>query len=546
MSKARKLFEKEHSTNPYEGRVGLAYIRVSSKNQEISGHGRESQEERCKQDLHSISVPYVRAFPDTFTGAGDFMKRPAMKEMLDYIDANPHQKFVVVFDDLKRFARDVEAHFKLRTAFRLRDVELRCPNYNFDESEEGEFVEHIFAAQAQLERKQNRRQVVQKMKARLELGYWTFGGKKGYEMIKDPVHGKLAVPDGKDSLILKKALEGFASGVYIRKIDACRYLVEKGFWKNQSPEKYIDKFTGFLEDSFYAGFIEYLEWGVLRRKGHHKAIISLDTFEKNQRRLKSEGLHKRIRVDTSDDFPLRGLSVCRECGKPITGAWSKGRTKRYPYYFCQNTLCSQKQKAIPKKEMEDAFSVLLKKQTLKDGINVLLQENFEAAWAEEMKEKEETESGKQKQKMEIEERIKNITGLIIDTKSEVVRRAYEAQLETATLDLEKISSADARKLDMAIPYRTAFEKVTGLLKSPYMYWDSVDTVEKHRLYYFIFEERLAYSKKEGYRTDNLPCAVRLFEEFACANPLDVEMGGIEPPCKKVFYLPDTNIVHFLI
>ena len=120
------------------------------------------------------------------------------------------------------------------------------------------------------------------MKARLELGYWTFGGKKGYEMVKDPMHGKLAVPDGKDSLLLKKALEGFASGVYVRKIDACRYLVEKRFWKNQPPEKYIDKFTGFLQDPFYAGFIEYPEWNVSRREGHHRAIISLETFEKNQ------------------------------------------------------------------------------------------------------------------------------------------------------------------------------------------------------------------------------------------------------------------------
>jgi site-specific DNA recombinase len=68
---------------------------------------------------------------------------------------------------------------------------LGCLNHNFDDSEEGEFVEHIFAAQAQLERKQNRRQVIQKMKARLEQGYYCFSRKRGYDMVKGPMHTPL-------------------------------------------------------------------------------------------------------------------------------------------------------------------------------------------------------------------------------------------------------------------------------------------------------------------------------------------------------------------
>ena len=43
-------------------------------------------------------------FPDTFTGGGDFMKRPGMVALLSYLDAMPDQSYVVIFDDLKRFA----------------------------------------------------------------------------------------------------------------------------------------------------------------------------------------------------------------------------------------------------------------------------------------------------------------------------------------------------------------------------------------------------------------------------------------------------------
>ena len=86
--------------------------------------------------------------------------------------------------------------------------------------------------------------------------------------------------------------------------------------------------------------------------------------------------------------------------------------------------------------------------------------------------------------------------------------------------------------DFNVPYRTSLEKSTKLLKSPYKYWVSVDVLEKQRLFFFIFDQKIPYSKIEGYRTDRISMSVRLFEEFACANPYDVEMGGSEPPCKR--------------
>jgi len=228
MSKARKITnEKTIPLNPYEGREGLVYARVSSIRQTTEGSGLQSQEGRCVSELKNLNVPYLKTFQDSFTGGGDFMNRPAMRELLEYIDARPHKKFAVIFDDISRFARDVFFHIKLRAEFRKRDVILRCLNYNFDESEEGEFAELIFAGKAELDRKQNRRQVIQKQKARLELGYWSFGSKRGYQIIRSPEHGTMSVPIESEAKILREALEGFATGTFVRKIDVCKFLVEK-------------------------------------------------------------------------------------------------------------------------------------------------------------------------------------------------------------------------------------------------------------------------------------------------------------------------------
>src|SRR3989338_82044 len=448
MSKTKKkksLFDK--SVIKYDR--ALIYCRVSSDRQATEGHGLDGQEQRCREYASRQGYVVEKVFRDSFSGGGDFMNRPAMSQLIEYLDKNPSIRFAVIFDDLKRFARDTQFHIKLRMALKVRDAKPECLNFNFEDTAEGEFVETIFAAQ-----------------------------------------GK------------------------------------------QSPEKYIDKFSIILRDPFYSGSIEYPEWEVERRKGHHKAIISLDTYEINQRRTKSQGLSKRIRVDVSDDFPLRGLHVCGECNKPLTGAWVKGRSKKYPYYYCQNKNCEQNGKMIRKKDMEDAFTSLLKKQILGGGVDVLVQKVFSGVWQEEAGDIRKLEDLKQRKRQELEVKISELTDLIIAAKSDAVKRAYEGKLEEVVIEFEGIGAVDIDLSDTSVPYQTALNKATGLLKSPYKIWSSVDVLEKHRLYFFIFEEKLAYSKKTGYRTDNLPCAVRLFEEFACVNSHDVEMGGIEPLCRR--------------
>ena len=518
-------------------KYGLVYARVSSKRQETEGSGLGSQEGRCKNKLTSLAVTYDRTFPDTFSGGGDFMNRPAMREMLAYIDANPHKKFVVVFDDLKRFARDVEFHFKLRTAFQKRSVDLHCLNYNFDESPEGRFSETIMAAQAELERHQNRRQVIQKQKARLELGYYPFSRKEGYDIIKDASHGKIAKPNRVGLELLKPAMEGFAKGVLPRVIDVCKYLFESGCWKTQAPEKYIDRVTKWLKDPFYAGIIRYDKWEVSGVKGKHEPIISLETHEAILRRLNKKDLFKRVRLDTSPDFPLRGLLTCSECGKHLTGAWSRGRNKKYPHYWCCNWECSNKGKTISKKIIEGQFEELLQRNRLKDDVDILLSTVFDRVWKDEMDKIKEHSKTLENNKKALEEKINDFANLMRDARTEVTKRAFENQLEKAAQELEKMNEENKDRLDYDIPYRTAFDMASGMLKRPYEIWANLDVVEKQKLFFFIFEEKLPYNRIVGFRTAEKPYAVRLFEEFVSEDTRCVDHVGLEPttsymPCKR--------------
>ncbi|GEM_PF-5377430 len=83
----------------------LIYCRVSSLKQ-LKGSGLDSQEHRCKQHAVSKNYPVAATFFDNVSGGLDLMERPAMQDLLAYLDrqAGTGKRFVVILDDHKRFA----------------------------------------------------------------------------------------------------------------------------------------------------------------------------------------------------------------------------------------------------------------------------------------------------------------------------------------------------------------------------------------------------------------------------------------------------------
>ncbi len=531
MSKAKKQLHSssfEKKTSP--GSIyALPYTRVSSDRQAKEGHGLDSQELRCKQYIQSLGYTLGPTFSDTASGGGDYNKREGVNELIKYIDQYPHRMFVVVVDDLSRIARDTKAYLALKESLKNRGVEFKSPNFNFDDSPEGEYIETITAAGNDLHRKVNRRQVIQKQKARLDAGYWSFGPKRGYIHIKDPKHGKLAVPS-KDGLeILKPALEAFANGTFVRQIDLCRHLVEKGFWKTRSPKKYIYVLSLILRDPFYTGDIEYRAWEVERRKGQHEGLISLETFDLIQKRIRKEEMGTRIRIDIRPEFPQRGLMLCDHCGDHLTAGLSRGRKgKRYGYYVCHNGDCPFYGKSIKTEEVEKQFNTLLKQNTLKATVGKLVQAVFDKVWDQEVDSLKQQSVKAQQDETELKVKARELTDLIIRARTEAMRRMYETQAEDVANQLEGFGGS-AVEIDLAIPYRTALDKSIGLLKKPHVVWEKLSPQEQQQLFYFIFEQKLRYNQETGYRTAQIPHATRLFEEFAAGNTNDVEMGEVESP-----------------
>jgi len=522
------MIKKQH-LKPDKPKIALIYCRVSDKKQKTDGHGLESQEHRCRQYAEERGLSVEMVFTDDFTGGGDFLKRPAMRALLAYLNINQDQNYVVIFDDLKRFARDTRFHWDLREQFDARGATVECLNFKFENSPEGRFVETMFAAQGQLEREQNSRQVVQKMTARIEKGYWVFPPPVGYRYEKDKTHGKLLVRDEPMASILAEALEGYASGHFGSQAEVKRFLESQPDFPKSGPSGYVhpSKVKDILMKPIYAGYVSAPGWGVSLRKGHHEPLISFETHERIQEILNG-AVYAPARKDINEDFPLRGFVLCDDCGQPLTSCWSKGRSKHYPYYLCDTPDCASKRRSIPRAKIEDGAEAMLRAPQPARQIFALARVMFKDVWDMRLDEAQNAKETLEGQVADIERDIDSLLERIVDASNLSVVKAYEAKIEKLERQKIRLSDQAAKTVPPQGHQSTFIEPVMDFLASPWNLYTKSGLALKRTVPKLAFAEPLRYNRKEGYRTAKTAFPFKVLAEFSTPKCGMVGDPGIEP------------------
>jgi site-specific DNA recombinase len=505
----------------------LIYCRVSTTRQVTEGHGLESQELRCRQYANSKGYGVERVFLDDGVSGGLF-ERPAMKKLITFLDQNQKEKFVIIFDDLKRFARNTEVHLRMRAELSSRGAKLECLNFNFDESPEGHFAETVMASAAQLEREQNKRQVVQKMMARLESGYFPFCAPPAYENTRDEKHGKIVVPKHPEAEYLKEALEGFATGKLFSQKDVQVFLEKKGFSsKWQRKGIHLEAVKRLLTNKFYSGWVECKKWKICVR-GRHEALISDETFERIQERLFGK-VRTHVRNDIRDDFPLRGSVLCACCGEKLTASWSTGRTKtKFPYYRCKTPKCLG---SIPKKKMEDEFEEKLSQMKPHKKLLELFGAILGDVHAQRGEMGQQSERNAQKELGKIEVEIEKLLDASLNAKSQKIRELYEEKLEKVQKEKEELEDTSKNSTHF-VSLSAAFERGKHTLQNPLETWKKGSTKAKMAVQNLVFRNHLLYDRKNAFGNSEMSLLFSILQPFEGGKSHLVEMGGIEPPSKK--------------
>ena len=512
----------------------IIYCRVSSDRQVKEGHGLESQEERCRNYAKSQGYQTIDVFRDEGESGGLF-ERTGMKQVLACLEqylVEP-EKVVVVFDDLKRFARDTEVHFALKKEIYSRNGRVESPNFRFEDTPDGKFVETVMAAHAELERNQNKRQVIQKMKARLEMGCWPFCSPPGLKHIKTEAYGKVPMPVEPIAGILKEAIEGYKDGLLLTLDEVRRFILRKYEQHGIDRKLSLRGVNDILTELLYTGWVEYLPWGVSLREGRGEGFISLETYKTVQEILRGKR-KPRLRNDYNLDFPARGIVACMGCGKPLTASWNTGRNKRYPNYWCKSVGCQYRYKTMARKTLEGDFAVLLKKQEVPAGAFDLAADVLLDIWVQKKLEETAVIVQTDRKTAVLDGLITNLTARVARTSDETLVENYEKELKSLMAKKTELEVKDKGQRYTDEQFGTASRRVMETLKDPLAMWNSDEYEDKRIIADMYFDERPKYDYRSGFGTASLALPIAIIRDCEGEKERLVEMGGVEPPCELVF------------
>lgn len=442
-------------------------------------------------------------FPDTFTGAGSYMQRPGMVAFLSFIDTQPSEQFVDIFDDLKRASRDTRAFLDLRDAFRERNVLVECLNFRLEDSPESEFLETLFTAQGALERRQNGRQVAQRMRARMENGYWIHNASIGYRYETIKGRGKVLVLEEPAAGIIRQAFEGYASGRFETQAEVKRFLEGFPDLLNKRKGKITQqRVTDILTQPVYTGHICSEVYDLNSLKAEHQPLVSLDVFDKVQDRRNGTAKASK-RKNIGDAFALRGVVVCAGCNVPLRSSITKGNGGNYHYYLCQTKKCVHYGKSIKRDKIEGDVGELIKSLQPSEGLMAAATAMFRHIWnAKEDQAKDVLRIGKRK----IAALDKDIDRLL-DTITSVSKASVIARYEDKIDMLEREKTKRTQELaEMAKPkgsFEEKLEPVLIFLANPFKIWASGNITLRRLVLKLAFADRIRYDRFEGARTPEI-------------------------------------------
>ncbi len=510
----------------------VIYCRVSSPKQVTEGHGLASQETRCREYAAHKNYNVQEVFRDEGL-SGKLLDRPNMQAMLSYLKKNRHERMVVIIDDISRLARDIETHIQLRSAISAASGKLESPSIEFGDDSDSKLVEHLLASVSAHQREKNAEQVLHRMRARMQGGYWVFQPPAGYRFDKQAGHGKILVRDEPYASLIAEALENFASGRFETQCEVKRFLEASVHCpKDGRGEVHYSRIRDILTKPVYAGYLDKPEWGLSLVKGKHEALISYETYQKIQERLNKQAKVP-ARANINEDFPLRGFVTCACCKQPMSGCWSKGRNASYPYYLCQTKGCDAYGKSVRKEKLESEFEALLGEMKPSQPLFFVASQMFTDLWNMKRKTIKSEAETIRRDIIQIDRKTGQFFERILETESQTLITAYENQIrkleeEKIRLD-ENIAKCGRPLQSFDETFRTAME----FLGNPLNLWRSERLEHKRAVLKLAFEERLPYDKNKGFRTPAKSQPFAVFEGFS--NPKSEMVGDerLELPTSSV-------------
>ncbi len=498
----------------------VIYYRVSTADQ-VDGFSLDNQKEACQRYADDKGFNVAKLFSDEGESAKT-ADRPGLQAMLKFVADKKNKINCIIVNKIDRLSRNVNDYSAIKGLLDKLGVELVSTTEAIGNNSFGKFMGNMMASIAQLDNDVRSERVSDGILKCLQSGRSPHHAPLGY---LNQNHGKRDISivlDPERSKIIKYLLEEFSKGIYTQQ-ELRHKANQLGLRSKNGKEIGTQLIHKLLASKFYAGIIvsKYGEF-----KGNHPALISLETYYKNQKQFPKTTKGDYIAGSRTDEtFPLRHQVDCGMCGRPLTACFSRGKLgKQYPYYRCYQKACPSK-KAISKKTLEHEFSKCLKKVTPTKEVLSTFKKVILDVWQnrfDELNQKQEV-TNKQIENLTAEKaKLLDLVkkNLLPDEDFKTEYGKVKEQLTDKQLELSEIKTLD---FNPAASVDFVFDFVANLNK----FWPKTTYWQKHKLMGLIFPKKPIYDYTK-FTTPKLSHIFQAKTALAGGVPALVGWAGIEP------------------
>lgn len=499
----------------------ITYIRVSDPSQ-IENISFDVQRNSCKKYADDNKWKIVKEFKEEGESA-KVADRTKLKELIEYCRVNKGKIQVCLVYKLDRFARNQMDHYAIKARLLEYGVHVRSATEPVDDTPIGKVIEGLFAAVAQLDNDLKSERVKEAMKNWILKGRWVWGAKFGYLNEKDSTDHAIINLDPIKGPVATELFQRYSTGHYTFK-NLSDWLNNDKQLRGKKGKKFRPQFVQkLLKDKFYLGLIEMYGQEI---KGFHQPLIDQGTFYKCQEVMIKRSNHSnKKRTTESVDFPMRRFLLCPDCNRKLTAAWCKGRSKKYPKYYCVTKDCRLKGKTYDREDVHNSFHRLLKEIKPSNDFSELFQEMFIKVYRKRILElegdtirlKAEVEALEAEKSRIIQMAMKQIID-DEDAKKEISE--IKDRLALAKLGLHETKS-DEEEINVCLAYAQNFIQTIDQI------WFDAPSLLKIKLQSMIFPKGLSYPFG-GISNRNLALPFELNRQFAELKSSNVTPVGIEP------------------
>lgn len=477
----------------------VAYLRVSDDSQ-IEGESLGVQKQRIEAYAQQNDIEIVEWFKDEGKSGKDVHHRPGFKEMLLYCMKNKGKIGYAIFYKLQRASRDsLTYNTDVKAVFIACGVAIRSATEHIDDTPSGRFIEGVLVLNGQLDNEVKGVIVSDNMESVARQGWWQNGLLVGYNLKRvriAPKKKRTTLTRNKHSSVIAELFELFASGNFTQ-ADLVRIAKEKGVKNFNGNDIDDNAIHGILTQPAYAGYICNKFTKYEYHEGQHlkEALVSLETFEKVQKLLKSNPLRRNGKIKVSNElFPLSKLIKCFNCnGIYYYSSPRTGNGGHSPRYHCSRIECKGKVPSIKAEKANELFGQLLTNIEPSKGTLRLYKEilNRQAI-------------------MQLDNINKRVTGLrnaissIDKERATALRRWNLEEISSedkdeiiATLATDKLEKIDQlqKLVELQSLKQAQIEYAMNFMNNAYQLWVDADLDMKQRFQKMIFPDGVIFNSK---------------------------------------------------